>query len=56
MQGELFDGGQREQRQALDKAVDAIRGRFGAAAIRRGSLLDRGASRGGEAGGGALGG
>ena len=53
-QGELFDGGQREQRQALDKAVDAIRGRFGAAAIRRGSLLDRGVSRGGETGGGAL--
>ena len=53
-QGELFDGGQREQRQALDRAVDAIRGRFGAAAIRRGSLLDRGASQGGETGGGAL--
>jgi DNA polymerase-4 len=53
-QGELFDGGQREQRQALDRAVDAIRGRFGAAAIRRGSLLDRGVSQGGETGGGAL--
>jgi DNA polymerase-4 len=53
-QGELFDGGQREQRQALDRAVDAIRGRFGAAAIRRGSLLDRGVGRGGETGGGAL--
>jgi DNA polymerase IV len=37
----LFDGGQREQRQALDKAVDAIRGQFGAAAIRRGSVLRR---------------
>ena len=44
VQGEMFDGGQREQRQALDKAVDAIRGRFGAAAIRRGSLLDGGVS------------
>ena len=54
VQGELFDGGQREQRQALDRAVDAIRGRFGAAAIRRGSLLDRGVSQGGETGGGAL--
>ena len=53
-QGELLDGGQREQRQALDRAVDAIRGRFGAAAIRRGSLLDRGVSQGGETGGGAL--
>ena len=53
VQGELFDGGQREQRQALDRAVDAIRGRFGAAAIRRGSLLDRGVGRGGESGGGA---
>jgi DNA polymerase IV len=54
VQGDLFDSAQREQRQALDRAVDTIRGRFGAAAIRRGSLLDRGVSQGGETGGGAL--
>jgi hypothetical protein len=43
VQGDLFDGRQREVRQqALDRAVDAIRDEFGAAAIRRGSSLGRG--------------
>jgi DNA polymerase-4 len=41
VQGELFDGGERGRREALDKTVDAIRGQFGATAIRRGSLLHR---------------
>ncbi len=41
----LFDGETREKQHALDRAVDAIRGQFGTAAICRGSLLkpeDRG--------------
>ena len=46
VQGDLFDGGRRQQQEALDQAVDAIRGRFGGAAIRRGSLLDRGTDGG----------
>lgn len=37
----LFDGEENAKRGALDEAVDAIRGRFGAGAIRRGSLLGR---------------
>jgi DNA polymerase-4 len=41
VQGDLFDGGQRQRRQALDRTVDAIRDQFGVAAIRRGSSLDR---------------
>jgi DNA polymerase-4 len=45
VQGDLFDGGRRQQ-EALDRAIDAIRGRFGGAAIRRGSLLDRGTDDG----------
>jgi DNA polymerase-4 len=44
LQGDLFDGGQRQRRQALDKTVDAIRDQFGAGAIRRGSSLGRGNS------------
>lgn len=40
-QGELFDGEARERQQVLDRTVDAIRGQFGAAAVRRGSSLDR---------------
>jgi DNA polymerase-4 len=35
----LFDGETREKQNALDKVVDAIRGQFGAEAIRRGSVL-----------------
>jgi DNA polymerase-4 len=45
VQGCLFDAGERERQGALDRAVDAIRGQFGTAAIQRGSLLDRSASR-----------
>src|SRR5262249_4778687 len=41
VQGDLFDGGLRQQRGALDQAVDAIRARFGGAAIRRGGWGDR---------------
>ncbi len=41
VQRDLFDGGARERLGALDRAVDAIRGQFGAGAIRRGSLLGR---------------
>jgi DNA polymerase-4 len=44
VQGDLFDGGRRKQ-EALDQTIDAIRGQFGGAAIRRGSLLDRGPDR-----------
>ncbi len=40
-QGQLFDAELRERQTALDRAVDAIRGQFGAAAIRRGSLVQR---------------
>jgi DNA polymerase-4 len=41
VQGHLFDGARRVRQGALDRAVDAIRGQFGAAAIQRGSLIDR---------------
>jgi DNA polymerase-4 len=41
VQGELFDGAERQQQESLDRAVDAIRSQFGADAIRRGSRLDR---------------
>jgi DNA polymerase IV len=41
VQGDLFDAGQRERRQSLDKTIDAIRGQFGSAALRRASMLDR---------------
>lgn len=37
----LFDGETREQQGALDQAIDAIRGKFGRGAIRRGNRLDR---------------
>jgi DNA polymerase-4 len=41
VQGDLFDADLGKRRQALDQAVDAIRGQFGDGAIRRGSLLGR---------------
>ena len=41
VQGDLFDEGQRARHAALDKAVDAIRGHFGSAAIGRANRLDR---------------
>jgi DNA polymerase IV len=41
VQGQLFDDDLPEWRRALDRAVDAIRGQFGAGAIGRGSRLDR---------------
>jgi DNA polymerase-4 len=40
-QRSLFDAGERERQQSLDQTIDAIRGQFGAAAVRRGSLVDR---------------
>ncbi len=39
-QGDLFEAGVRRRRQSLDQTIDAIRGQFGAKALRRGSLLD----------------
>ena len=44
VQGDLFDGERRARQGQLDRAVDAIRGQFGAAAIRRGSVFGRGDS------------
>jgi DNA polymerase-4 len=44
VQRDLFDGAVRERQGALDQTIDAIRGQFGAGAIRRGSLLGREAS------------
>jgi DNA polymerase-4 len=41
VQRDLFDDGSRERQGALDRAVDAIRGQFGADSIQRGSLLGR---------------
>lgn len=41
VQGDLFDAGKRERQHSLDQTIDAIRGQFGAAAVRRASLLDR---------------
>lgn len=41
VQGNLFDDGNRQRQEALDQTIDGIRGAFGDAAIRRGSLLDR---------------
>jgi DNA polymerase IV len=40
-QGNLFDGEARQRQQVLDRTVDAIRGQFGAAAVRRASSLAR---------------
>src|SRR5207244_1680738 len=37
----LFDDGELERQAALDQTVDAIRTRFGAGAIQRGSLVNR---------------
>jgi DNA polymerase-4 len=47
VQRDLFDDGAQVRQSALDRAVDAIRGTFGAGAIRRGSLLG-GSDSGGE--------
>ena len=44
VQGDLFDAGRRQRQESLDRTIDTIRGQFGDAAIRRGSLLDRGAN------------
>jgi DNA polymerase-4 len=44
VQGDLFDAGRRQRQESLDQTIDTIRGQFGDAAIRRGSLLDRGAN------------
>ncbi len=41
VQGQLFDADQRRRQAALDRAVDAIRGHFGAGAVQRGTRLDR---------------
>jgi DNA polymerase-4 len=40
VQGELFDDGRRQREAALDRAIDAIRGRLGSGAVLRGSRLD----------------
>jgi DNA polymerase-4 len=41
VQGELFEEEERRRQAALDLAIDAIRGRLGPGAIRRGSLVER---------------
>jgi DNA polymerase-4 len=46
VQGDLFEGERREQQGKLDRAIDAIRDRFGGDAIQRGSLVDRSESQG----------
>jgi hypothetical protein len=40
VQGELFGQEDRERQQRLDQAVDALRSRFGKAAVRRGSEME----------------
>jgi DNA polymerase-4 len=40
LQGDLFDSELHRRQSALDQTIDAIRGQFGAGAIRRGSLLE----------------
>jgi DNA polymerase-4 len=37
IQGDLFEGGQREKQHSLDQTIDAIRGQFGDGAIKRGA-------------------
>ncbi len=39
-QGQLFEDAERKRAEALDRTIDAIRGRLGRGAIRRGNLLD----------------
>jgi DNA polymerase-4 len=41
VQGDLFQVGVREKRQSLDRTIDAIRGTFGAGAVRRASGMNR---------------
>jgi DNA polymerase-4 len=41
VQGDLFEAGVRERRKSLDHTIDAIRGTFGSAALRRASGLNR---------------
>jgi DNA polymerase-4 len=41
VQGNLFDAGRRERQQSLDQTIDAVRGQFGANALRRANLLDQ---------------
>jgi hypothetical protein len=41
IQGDLFDSGVRERQTSLDRAVDAIRSQFGAAATRRRCAVDK---------------
>lgn len=41
VQRNLFDAAEHDRQQSLDQTIDAIRGQFGAAAVRRGSLVDR---------------
>jgi DNA polymerase-4 len=41
VQRSLFDAGERERQQSLDQTIDAIRKQHGAAAVRRGSFLNR---------------
>jgi DNA polymerase-4 len=40
VQGDLFDGAERERQSSLDRAVDAIRTQFGVTAIRRGCSVE----------------
>jgi DNA polymerase-4 len=41
VQSNLFDAALRRRQQALDAAIDAIRGQFGRSAVKRGNLVDR---------------
>jgi DNA polymerase-4 len=42
VQGDLFEDGTARRQQALDQALDAIRGQFGRSSIRRGTLFKKG--------------